>query len=133
MTTLLARFPVPRGEQCEQRKAGPYDGGCKPKVDTASEAMKMARDSLDPVFHMRTSMLGLAYAFEAQRDYSSARDHAEDLLSDLGTGEFSLWHYVQQQFLLGRAILFSNDSPTLGTAGSSHLKLSFGHSTVLRC
>ncbi|MCU1327643.1 MAG: hypothetical protein JWN34_3013 [Bryobacterales bacterium] len=94
----------------------------KPQVEAASEAMKMARDSPDPVFHTRTSMLGLAYAFEARRDYSTARDQAEALHLDLADGVASWWHYVQQQFLLGRSILFSHNTLPLGAAGIVGLK-----------
>ncbi len=78
-----------------------------PTVKGASEAMAWAHDSSDRQYHLRTSRLALALAYENQRDYGSARAQADELGLDFELGDVSWWHYVGQAFLKARSAFLS--------------------------
>ena len=69
--------------------------------------MAWAHDSPDRRYHLRTSRLALALAYENQRDYGLARAQAEELDLDFELGDVSWWHYVGQAFLKARSTFLS--------------------------
>ncbi len=85
----------------------------QPNHATAKEALEIARDSPDRVYHYRTAKFALALAFEKQREYSSARAQAEDLASHFISFKPSHWHLIQQRFFWGRTSILSDGAVTI--------------------
>jgi len=78
-----------------------------PTEKNAGEALRIAKESADPIYQVRTSQLAVASAKEVDSKYEEAGEYAVELASDFKLHEPSWWHFIEHQFLLGRTILRS--------------------------